>query len=153
MLFRSPGSLRAISDHLPATDRTLVYGNVYWGNTGHIYGGRFSRFTLCQRNICHQSIFFGRDVFALVGKYVLKYPAYGDWDFNMRCFGDRRIRTRYVRVAVSKYNPDGASSRGDPAFEADKLSLIRTHLGWLTLLRYRLHLRKKRWLAARHTTP
>ena len=25
-----PGSLRAISDHLPATDRTLVYGNVYW---------------------------------------------------------------------------------------------------------------------------
>ena len=63
---------------------------------------------------------------------------------------DQRSLLAEIERDVRERRRDGSI---DPAFEADKLSLIRTHLGWLTLLRYRLHLRKKRWLAARHTTP
>jgi len=133
-----PGVLGSVREHLPATGPALVYGNVLWG--GAEYDGPFTKRKLTEKNICHQSIFYGRDVFRIAGTYDLRYPLHADWAFNMRCFGDRRIEKRYVPVTVATFEP-GASTRGDPAFEADRRSLQMRELGattyWASYARYR----------------
>jgi glycosyltransferase involved in cell wall biosynthesis len=142
-----PGVLQKISRHLPESDAALVYGNVLMGADNLVYDGRFSRLKLCCRNICHQAIFYGRDVFKLAGNFNLKYRILADWAFNLKCFGDGRIAARFVPVTVARFETGGVSGGGDPVFEADKLSLIRTCLGNVTYERYRMHLWKEQLLA------
>lgn len=138
-----PGVLQQISRHLPVGDAIFIYGNVLMGGKGDIYDGRFSKLKLCCRNICHQAIFYGRDVFKAVGNFNLKYPVLADWAFNLKCFGESRITTQFVPINVAIFETGGGSVRGDTAFEADKMSLIRTCLGKTTYERYRLHLWKE----------
>ena len=141
------GALPKISRHLPDSNATLVYGNVLMGAEESVYDGRFSKLKLCRRNICHQAIFYGRDVFKLVGNYDLKYRILADWAFNLKCFGDGRITTQFAPINVARFEPGGVSGGGDPAFEADKMSLIRTCLGKTTLARYKTHLWKEKLVA------
>jgi hypothetical protein len=89
-------------------------------------------FKLATRNICHQAIFYHRDVFALLGGFDLRYSTHADYAFNLRCFGSARITTRYVPLVIADYEGTGASAaRSDTRFFADQPRLVREHLGFL----------------------
>jgi len=128
-----PGVLRQVSQYLPKGDIAMIYGDVSW--EGRIYDGEFSKLKLCYSNICHQAIFYGKDVFKIAGDYNLKYRLLADWAFNMRCFGKRQIIKKYIPVTVSFYEANGASSKGDPVFTEDRKSLIWNDLGKIVYLR------------------
>jgi len=131
-----PGVLKQIRSLLPDHEQDMIYGNVLLeGKT--LYDGYFSRVKMCGHNISHQAIFYGRDVFKLVGDYDLKYAVAADWDLNMRCFGHRRIAIRYVPITVAIFEGGGLSSQVDLIFDADREAVIRRHLGRLTYLRYK----------------
>jgi glycosyltransferase involved in cell wall biosynthesis len=145
-----PGALRQVSQRLPKTNRALVYGNVLWG--GATYDGKFSKLKICEKNICHQAIFYGRDVFKTVGRYSLKYRILADWAFNIECFGNRLVTTRYVPITVAIYEGGGASDTNDAAFVADRRALLLTRLGRITYARYRLASRVSRLVARSRMT-
>jgi len=129
-----PGALAKISQHLPKGELAMVYGDVLISEK--IYDGRFSKLKMCHQNICHQSIFYNRQVFYALGGFNLKYRALADWEFNIRCFGNERIRTSHVPITVAIYEEGGLSSRGDEQFHADKRSMIWRHFGWRTWCQY-----------------
>jgi glycosyltransferase involved in cell wall biosynthesis len=134
-----PGVLRQISQYLPKEDLAVLYGNVLWGGkVDEIYDGEFSKLKLCSKNICHQAIFYTRNVFNAVGDYDLEYPALADWVLNMKCFGNSRIKIRHVPIAVSTFELGGCSGNGDPGFDTDRNSLIWRHLGMFTYWQYKL---------------
>ena len=54
--------------------------------------------------MCHQSIFYRRELFSGIGPYNLRYPVWADWDFNIRCFSNPALVTRYMDIVVAKYN-------------------------------------------------
>jgi len=137
-----PGVLGRVSGLLPRDDSSLVYGDVIW--EGRVYDGEFDRIRLCDRNICHQAIFYGRDVFKLVGGYDLRYPLLADWALNIRCFGSPRVACRYVPVTVAKYEAGGASDTRDLAFEADWKSILLDGLGRRTYLEQAIRKRARR---------
>ncbi len=123
-----PGAFLKILPALPADRLALVYANVIWED-GRPYDGSFSQFKLQRSNICHQAIFYSRETFDALGLYDLKYPYLADWEFNLRCFGCRAMRRRYIPVLVARFEGGGLSGGGDRAFEADRKLLIRRHLG------------------------
>ena len=59
---------------------------------------------LFEQNICHQSIFYRRELFAGIGPYNLRYPVWADWDFNIRCFSNPALVTRYMHIVVARYS-------------------------------------------------
>jgi len=71
---------------------TVIYGNVKvkgdasWAPEGSIYDGMFTLKKLLKKNLCHQSIFYSRDVVAKSGFFEKKYSVCADWDYNIRCF-------------------------------------------------------------------
>ncbi|WP_075087195.1 glycosyltransferase family 2 protein [Verrucomicrobium spinosum] len=147
-----PHALAAVRDQLPTNDSSLVYGNVMRG--AQIYDGPFDAWRLCHRNICHQAAFYGRDIFQLLGRFSLSYPACADWEFNMRCYGDSRIPKRYIETVVADFEQGGLSSHGDPAFNRDHGRLIRRHLGLLPFLKWAMGVTKTRVIARlRHELP
>lgn len=91
-----------ISDNEPSD---LVYGDVIMGSTGSRHAGEFDLDRLLfETNICHQSIFYRRELFAGIGPYNLRYPIWADWDFNIRCFSNPALAIRYMDIVVADYN-------------------------------------------------
>lgn len=123
-----PGVLKQISKVLPDHDQCLLYGDVL--RTGKAYDGEFTRGKLCEKNICHQAVFYGRDVFRECGTYNLRYRLWADWEMNLRVFGDRRILKKYLPLLIANFEEGGQSLQVDQTFEKDKLDLIRRNLGW-----------------------
>lgn len=91
-----------IRDHEPSD---LVYGDVLMRSTGTRHAGEFDLDRLLfETNMCHQSIFYRRKLFDGIGPYNLRYPVWADWDFNIRCFSNPALTTRYMDIIVAEYN-------------------------------------------------
>lgn len=102
----APDTLAAIAtfiaDHEPSD---IVYGDVIMRSTSYRYDGPFDLDRLLfKQNICHQAIFYRRELFAGIGPYNLRYRLWADWDFNIRCFSNPALVTRYMDVVVADYN-------------------------------------------------
>jgi glycosyltransferase involved in cell wall biosynthesis len=105
-----------ISEHEPSD---LVYGDVMLRSDSTRYAGEFDLDRLLfDINICHQSIFYRRELFASIGPYNLRYKLWADWDFNVRCFSNPALVTRYMDIVVADYNDmSGLSSKQDDEFK------------------------------------
>jgi glycosyltransferase involved in cell wall biosynthesis len=138
-----PGVLEAVAGEIrklrcqgKSERATLLYGNVCWTRYGRPYDGRFNRFKLLRRNICHQAIFYQRSVFERLGFYNTKYPLLADWEFNIRCFNDEGVHKRYIPLTIADYKGDGLSDMSsDIAFYAEFPSLVRKLYGGRMLAR------------------
>lgn len=126
----------------PTPKGRFLYGNVLWGNTRKLYDGKFSKLKICRRNICHQAIFYHRELFRDLGEFDTRYRLLADWAFNIRCFGHSPAAPEYRNIAVARFNLDGLSATSsDEVFEAAKDEHIlecmgRRYLGLAKLNRY-----------------
>jgi 3-hydroxy-3-methylglutaryl CoA synthase len=52
-----------------------------------------------------------------LGGFNVNFRAFADWDFNLKCFNDETIKTKYIDLIVAEFNSDGFSSYfADEAF-------------------------------------
>lgn len=116
----------------------LIYGNVRFGQSC-LYDGYFSKSKLMWKNICHQAIFYRRELFQKIGLFHERYPLWADWEFNLRAFADPVTKPQHINEVISLYGAHGLShAQCDHIFLADRLRLIMDLFGpWYTLL-YRL---------------
>lgn len=120
--------LSTISDVTEEGGADIIYGNVQWGDTGKIYDGKFSALKIMQRNICHQAIFFRKNVFEKFGKFDTRYKTAADYVFNMKWFNDRSVKKKYIDTVVAKYNIEGHSSgKLDPNFWPERDTIIKKY--------------------------
>ena len=156
------GVLEQIARHLAARPPRarlihgdLVYGDMWLTLENRAYDGPFTASKLRTQNIGHQAIFYERGVFALMGGYDGQYVAFADHVFNIRCWGEPRVRKLYLPIVVADFEGGGLSALADPdaAYLRDRLRLIRRHLGWkqwaLALFARALPADFKHWLRAR----
>ena len=96
----------------------LVYGDVIMRSNSFRHAGAFDLDRLLfETNICHQAIFYRRRLFDSIGPYNLRYPAWADWDFNIRCFSNPALVARYIDIVVARYNDEsGVSAKIDKEF-------------------------------------
>ncbi len=89
----------------------LIYGNVL--QPGQIlYGGKFTYLTLLERSICHQGMFYRKDIFGRFGGYDLQYPVYADQAFNFKVFFSLdESAIIFVDQIVAHFTEGGLSSR------------------------------------------
>jgi len=115
--------------------KTVYYGNVFRPNINRKYDGKFTAYKLACRNICHQSIFYPKQILEK-HDYNLKYPLFADYELNLRCYSDPEINLQYIPVTVAIFNDRGgtSSSRIDVDFEKDRLPLIRKHFSSIVFI-------------------
>lgn len=106
---------------------TIYYGN-YRTEAGPAWDGPYTSWRLAVQTINHQSVFYPVKAFE-DGGYSTKYKISGDWEFNLRCFANKKLRFQYIPCEISFFSREGVSSQfGDDVFRGDRLSLIRQHL-------------------------
>jgi glycosyltransferase involved in cell wall biosynthesis len=106
----------------------MVYGNVVSPSYKGVYDGPFSFPKLLSRNMPHQAIFYRKSLFELIGGYTIRYRGHADWEFNIRCFSDNRVRIRYIDRIIAYFGADGVSSRHDIPFIKERLLPERLRL-------------------------
>ena len=107
----------------------VIYGSVYSPVLGEKYDGEFDKTKIANKNICHQSIFYRRDLFKRLGDFNTNYKIFADWEFNLRWFNRKSVKRKYVDITIAFFASDGLSSFGqlDPAFKADKIKLLKKY--------------------------
>lgn len=125
------GVLQEVCNYVSAPNAAdLIYGDAFVVNEQFHYGGAFDRTRLRTENLCHQTVFYKRRVFELLGKYECKYKIFADWVLNLRCFGDWRIVKKYISHHIVNFEGGGLSSNvKDAHFEADFSRLNKKYLG------------------------
>lgn len=134
------GVLEQVKDFLPQETSSFVYGSSYLMKQKVVWQGREFNFqSFITENITHQSIFYHRSIFKILGKYNNQYKICADWFFNLQCFAHPKIRKQYVPLVIADYEEGGLSSEpnNDPAFIKDFPALVRKHLG------FKLYLKRK----------
>jgi glycosyltransferase involved in cell wall biosynthesis len=107
--------------------RTIYYGD-FRTLAGPACNDGFNARRLAVETINHQSIFYPMAAFEKEA-YSTKYSVSGDWEFNMRCYGDRTLKFQYVPHEIAFYSRGGFSSQvTDHVFLNDRLRLVRKYL-------------------------
>ena len=88
----------------------IIYGNVLLGEKTRLYDGSFNLSKLYQWNICHQSVFYSKPVFDIVGLYDESFSVHADWHFNFRCFATKELTIKYISNLIAVYATNGFSS-------------------------------------------
>lgn len=114
--------------------RNIYYGNVINQDTGLLYDGKFSKFKIARKNICHQGILYHVSAFKK-NYFDLKYRFLSDYDFNLKLIADG-YGLIYIDRVLAIYGNSGVSKLGDEAFEADRMRNIFNRLGAFVFLFY-----------------
>ena len=114
----------------------MIYGNVVLKNdgivgpAGSIYDGQFDKYKLAKKNICHQAIFYKKEIFHELGKYDERYQILADWVFNMKAFASKKTNPTFINRIIALYDNHGLSDKEkDIKFKQDRNSLVKTYLG------------------------
>ena len=103
----------------------VYYGNVTKVSTNERYDGLFSKEKFAIRNICHQSIFYPKNIYK-ANTYDLKYKLWADYVYNFKLFK----QMEYLDMDVAYFNDTGASAqKGDIEFRKNVYFLVLKHLG------------------------
>jgi len=92
----------------------MIYGNAYvhddtlWAKAGQVYDGLFDIRKILSRNICHQAIFYKKELFQRFGKYKLQYSVCADWELNIRLFP--KTEAIYLDRIIAKFYGGGLST-------------------------------------------
>lgn len=116
-------------------DVDVIYGDVYAKGFKRIYDGEFTFSKLATKNICHQAIFFRKNVFQTIGKFNTKYIALADWDHNIEWFFSSQISRLYISQTIANYAEGGFSAvNDDEQFYKDKnLKLFKKGIGKISI--------------------
>ena len=94
----------------------LIYGDVIMNSSNKRYAGEFDILRLhLDCNICHQAIFYKKEIFEKLGNFNVKYKIWADWDFNIRCFRHPGFKCLYIDKVIANYNDISGISKQDDA--------------------------------------
>lgn len=137
-----PDVLEQVKELLPQEIPAFVYGNIFLKKQ-NIYQARKYRISdFIFNNICHQAVFYHRDIFDVVGKFDLRYKVFADWVLNLQCFTQQKINKEYIPCLIADFEEGGLSSElnNDAAFKKDFPRLIKKHLGFASYLKSKAYM-------------
>ena len=125
----SPQVLAGIFQNPLNLSYDMIYGDVLLKTSQASYDGEFDLEKLREKNICHQAIFYSKELFEKKGLFDLRWKVLADWDFNLKLFTDKKIRKKYIPLLIAVFNDKGIS--GDffeTGFYSYKNNLIDKYL-------------------------
>lgn len=104
----------------------FLYGEVAYTNEKKQYlGGEKNYVQLVDANICHQAIFFRKEIFEKLGPYNTRYAIVSDHAKNIEIYRDESLKKNYLPTIIALFNNSGASSDTiDKHFHGDMLDIF-----------------------------
>lgn len=135
----APDTLERVFEKYPA-DVGLIYGDVLRPDSAGsiIHKSAPSQLTLLASylfQVCHQSIFYHRDIFQRIGLYDEQYKILADQDFTIRCL-IAGVTTHYTGLPIANYEGGGISALQRDVAAQEKKRIWESHLPAIVLADY-----------------
>jgi len=88
---------------------TIYFGNVIFKSENTVYNFNLSKWTLCYRNISHQSLFYTRESYKK-HNYDTSFIIFADHIYNILLYGSKKYNFKHIDKVIALYNDAGASS-------------------------------------------
>lgn len=110
----------------------IYYGDVIFERINKVYDGKFNAIKLVTKNICHQAIFYPKNVYKQY-EYPLKYKLKADHFLNL--FLWNKVKYVYIDEIISIYNDYGSSALiRDELFEKDLVNIVKDNFNFFVFL-------------------
>lgn len=106
-----------LNSHFP--DINVIYGNVLFLHSNIVFDGQFDDLKMFDKTICHQSIFYRKEVFLDYGNFNIIYRTAADHVFNVYVYCFNPLAWFYKDIIVAVFNEKGASEFPDQKFLDD----------------------------------
>lgn len=117
--------LQSVFDFIEKGNYDVLYGQVHSSAFNGLYDGAFDYVKLTRKNICHQAIFFNKNVFKIIGDFDISFTSVADWHHNIRWFYNSKIKHHYIDLTIAEYADGGYSSHNrDQKFLDMKYALL-----------------------------
>ena len=115
--------------------KTIYYGNSLFPKANILYAGRFNKFKLFRKNICHQSIIYPTNLIQK-NKFDTSYKILADYHFNLNFWKSKNYNWEYLPKTISIYNDYTGLSKEvkDIKFKEDRPRIILKSLGFFFYL-------------------
>lgn len=140
-VFNNNNVLQQIFSNFITTSTHLIYGNTIVKDDkttikpSQIIDKNFFFFN----TICHQSIFFKRVAFEMIGFYDLKYKIISDREFLMHAI-IKKLNFTYIDLDVCIWASEGFTSKNLSRYHNEETDMRNSYFNFLEILL--LHLRK-----------
>ena len=115
-------------------EQFVYYGDVILSNSNKIYCGRFNTAKLLNKNICHQSIFYPRNLFDEF-QFGIQYKLMEDYVMNLKLWSSKKYKFIYLKKVIAVYNTNGQSSTiHDLEFKKDIWKIVYQHFGFTGII-------------------
>lgn len=101
----------------------VIYGNVQFLHSKQIYDGEFDPEKMCDKSICHQAIFYRKEVFNANGHFRTDYKTASDYIFNISHYCKDITKWHYISTIIAIYNELGASKTIEKKFRENSFEL------------------------------
>jgi len=126
--------LAGVAEYAQMHRQGVLYGSVImrgqnqWNLDNVVFDGEYTTEKFIDRNICHQAMFYHRDVFERNGEFNLRYITSADFDFNMRCYANTPFF--FIDLIIANFFVGGHSTHiTDHAFYDDRGALLYRYFG------------------------
>jgi glycosyltransferase involved in cell wall biosynthesis len=89
----------------------FLYGNVYNDTLKKTYDGEFNPLKICYDGICHQAIFYRRNLFNRFGNYDISMKIYSHIYKDKQIFMDNKVNVKYIDKVIANYSGTGISAQ------------------------------------------
>lgn len=88
-----------------------------------------NEFSIIFDNICHQSIFYHKNLFEQFGLYSQEFKIYADWDFNINCLMKNKVKALYFPLTICKFQLGGTCStpKSETIYRTEKELIIEKY--------------------------
>jgi glycosyltransferase involved in cell wall biosynthesis len=106
--------LQEVSDFIQKDNKKteIYYGNLLYSN-GEVVDYKKSvldKKFFVNKTIAHQATFIKRNLFSKYGKYDEHYKIVSDYDFWIKVIIVNKVKTKYLPIIISVFDPKGAST-------------------------------------------
>jgi len=123
-------------------DPDILYGNINLNdsnNAGKIQNHKsFTRFNLLKKTICHQAIFFKKEVFDEIGKFNLEYTIKSDYEWLLRYYFNKDKKNVFqIQYTIADYLTGGFSFNNEKD-KSEKVKILNLYYSNAEILIYHI---------------
>jgi glycosyltransferase involved in cell wall biosynthesis len=116
---------------------SILFGNTFLksDNLEINYPNKINKLWFFSDTICHQSIFFKRQLFNEIGDFNLNYKILADRDFLIRAIKTKH-RFEHINEIVSIYDQEGFSAKNQNLYNQEQTILRKKYFSYFDYFKY-----------------
>ena len=134
-LFKHKDVLQEVYAEAIKYDQAVVYGDYSRKEVIYAQPSTMDSFTVYRSALCHQTMFFSKNLFEIYGMYNTKYKIKADYDFTVKTV-KAGVKYAHIPCVICKYEGGGVSEQTKSVNAKEEKEIYDSHFSKQEQIKY-----------------